>query len=188
LNRKLLLFLGKQPKKNELRYMIISSCLLVKQTNINPGDYRSACKKFTMKKLHVTAIIILFATSVNAQIGMPKELTCTEEAFNFSFSVGTKWKLSSPKMGPAEIIRNEPGDLSAWSFKNGEVTPEKHSLPIFNNRFSSGLGLPVNQQNHFPLTYPNMSNVMDEHAYPFPAIDFSSLINYTIWKPGFLVN
>jgi len=43
-----------------------------------------------MKKILVTAVIILVTAHVNAQTGMPKQLTCTEEAFNFSFSLGTK--------------------------------------------------------------------------------------------------
>jgi hypothetical protein len=41
---------------------------------------------FIMKKIFIAAIIILFAAGVKAQIEMPRELTCTEEAFNFSFS------------------------------------------------------------------------------------------------------
>ena len=53
-----------------------------------------------MKKLLVFGIGLFCLNCVRAQSGMPRELTCTERAFNFSFS--SKWKFSAPKMGPVE--------------------------------------------------------------------------------------
>ena len=55
-----------------------------------------------MKKVVISVAMMLFGFGVQAQSGTPKELTCTERAFNFSFSFGSKWKFSAPKMGPVE--------------------------------------------------------------------------------------
>src|ERR1700744_2761978 len=87
-------------------------------------------EKFRMKRLLVLSIIILFTLCVRAQTGMPKELTCTETAFNFSFSVGSGWKLTAPKMGPVEIQGNDADYNSLWRLKVKEVTAQTSSLPF----------------------------------------------------------
>ena len=79
-----------------------------------------------MKKAIFTAAIVLLTVGVYAQntgTGMPKELTCTEKAFNFSFSVGSKLQLSKPKMGPVEAASYETDYMPAWALK-AKVTPE----------------------------------------------------------------
>jgi hypothetical protein len=69
-----------------------------------------------MKPIFFIAIILFFTAGADAQTGMPQSLSCTETAFNFSFSLGSKWKFSAPKMGPVEI-RKMDKDISAWSLK-----------------------------------------------------------------------
>jgi len=118
-----------------------------------------------MKRILITAVIISFAVGVKAQAGMPKELTCTEEAFNFSFSLGSKWELSAPKMGPAEILRNDPEYTPLWRLNIKNVTPQSHLLL-------------KTQQNNAPLFhYPGLSLPNKPNAL-MPKINFNSLINY----------
>ena len=125
-----------------------------------------------MKKVLLTAMIILYAAGVYAQGAMPKELTCTERAFNFSFSLGTKWKISTPKMGPAEVTREELDYFPGWYLKSNEVMTET-------------FGHPINLQNYSTLYNYNIFKVTDKHQYLLPNINFSRPI---IYKPNFLVN
>jgi len=142
-----------------------------------------------MKKILVTAIIILFTASVNAQAGMPKEMACTEEAFNFSFSLGTKWKLSTSKMGPVDAIRNDPDYIPSWCLKVKDVKTETYSSPLFSIPFNAeAKGYAINQQNNAPLFYHNSFRMMNKPKYLLHDINFSPLINYTILNPGFQVN
>src|ERR1700744_527444 len=86
-----------------------------------------------MKNLILTAALILLFISVKAQsteIGAPKELTCTEKAFNFSFAVGQKLKLSSAKMGPLEAASYETDYIPAWALKAKAIKPEKYSAAL----------------------------------------------------------
>jgi hypothetical protein len=55
-----------------------------------------------LKTLSLILASILLALSARAQTGRPQELACTERAFNFSFSLGLKWKMTAAKMGPVE--------------------------------------------------------------------------------------
>jgi len=85
-----------------------------------------------MKYVLLIAVLSgVFAFRANAQTGMPQSLSCTETAFNFSFSLGNKWKFVAPKMGPVEI-RKTTGDLPSWAFRPIEAKPETHLwvLPI----------------------------------------------------------
>ena len=125
-----------------------------------------------MKKVLLTAMIILFTSGVYAQIEMPKELTCTERAFNFSFSLGTKWKISTPKMGPAEVTREELDYFPVWYLKSNEVATKTIEYPII-------------PQNYTARSYYNIFKVTDKHQYLLPNINFSRPI---IYKPNFLVN
>src|ERR1700761_6533562 len=110
-----------------------------------------------MKSILTAAIIILYAAGVNAQPGMPKELSCTETAFNFSFSLGAKWKFSTPKMGPADVITNVSYyDIPAWSLKVNNVTPEKPVLPLFNLPLNADvLGYAAKKSNYSFLFRPD---------------------------------
>jgi hypothetical protein len=142
-----------------------------------------------MKKILVTAVIILVTANVNAQTGMPKELTCTEEAFNVSFSLGTKWKLSAPKMGPVEVTNSGPDYIPAWSLKQNNVTPETHLLPLVEKPFSAeALSYPINQQNYAPLFYYNSFSRMDKPKYLLPGTNLNPSIIYKVLWPNFLVN
>ena len=123
-----------------------------------------------MKRILITAVIISFAVGVKAQAGMPKELTCTEEAFNFSFSVGSKWKLSTPKMGPAEILRNDPEYTPLWRLNIRDAPPQNHLLPKAQQNNASLF--------HYPgFSMPNKPNEL------LPKINFSPLINYINQNP-----
>ena len=127
-----------------------------------------------MKKILIIAIFILFATGVYAQTGMPKELTCTEEAFNFSISMGSKWKFSAPKMGPAEITRTDPGYTPEWSLKASNVKPETYMMPIFEKLPNTvGASYATYQLNNVLLSYLHSVKVMDKFNYTIPGVDFN---------------
>jgi hypothetical protein len=70
-----------------------------------------------MKKILMFVLFVSFTASADAQTGMPQSLTCTEKAFNFSFSVGSNWKLSMPKMGPLEASGFQQDYYPAWPSK-----------------------------------------------------------------------
>ena len=140
-------------------------------------------EKVVMKKILVPAIIILFTASVKAQAAAPNELNCTERAFNVSFSLGSKWKLSTPIMGPAEITKEELDYFPAWVLKHNDVIPQTQMQ--FNVK---ALGYTTNQQNYTNLFYHNSFSVKDKSGYLLPGLSLSPPINYTILKPDFLVN
>jgi len=123
-----------------------------------------------MKRILITAIIILFAVGVKAQAGMPKELTCTEEAFNFSFSLGSKWKLSIPKMGPAEFLRSDPEYTPLWRLNIKDVTPQNQLLP-------------KTEQNNLSLFHYPGFGVLNKSIYLMPRLNFTPPINYINQKP-----
>ncbi len=123
-----------------------------------------------MKRILITAIIISFAAGVKAQAGMPKELTCTEEAFNFSFSLGSKWKLSTPKMGPAEILRSDPEYTPLWRLNIKDAPPQ--------NPF-----LTKTQQNNAPSFHYSGLNLPNKPYELVPMLNFSPQINYTNKNP-----
>jgi|GEM_PF-7074634 len=117
-----------------------------------------------MKNLLLSILIILFAITVKAQdTGIPKELTCTERAFNFSFSVGTRWKFTAPKMGPVEAPSSETLYNPARGMKINPTTYETDSqkaiwaisstcktmLPSF---IPTNLGLVLYRGIYFPLS------------------------------------
>ena len=142
-----------------------------------------------MKKILVIAVIILAIAKVNAQTGMPQELTCTERAFNFTLSVGTKWKLSVPKMGPVEVTRDGPDYIPAWYLKHNNVTPGAHLFPLFEKPFNvEALSYPVSQQNYAPLFYYNSFSLTDKPKYLLPGVNLGPSIFYKALRPNFLVN
>lgn len=141
-----------------------------------------------MKKIIVTAVIVLVAAYVNAQTGMPKELTCTEEAFNFSFSLGTKWKLGAPKMGPVEFTENRPGYIPMWSLRPYDVTDETDLLPSIKKPSSlEAFVHPSAQQNNTSLLYRNLFSAMDKPAYLLPGVNWSPVKSNTL-SPYFREN
>lgn len=109
-----------------------------------------------MRKILVAAVIIMFAAGVNAQAGMPQELTCTERAFNLTFSVGTNWKLSVPKMGPVEVTRSGLNYSPAWCLKPSYTTSGTQMLSLFEKPLKGeALLYPVNQKSYTSLFYNN---------------------------------
>ena len=123
-----------------------------------------------MKRILITAIIILFAVGVKAQAGMPKELTCTEEAFNFSFSLGSKWKLSPPKMGPAEFLRDDPEYTPLLRLNIKDVPPQGNLLS-------------KTQQNNVPLFHYSGLNLPNKPYELVPKLNFNPQIDYTNQNP-----
>jgi hypothetical protein len=123
-----------------------------------------------MKRILITTVIILCAVGVKAQAGMPKELTCTEEAFNFSFSLGSKWKLNPPKMGPAEFLRYDPEYTPMWRLNIKDVPPQNRLLL-------------KTQQNNAPLFhYPGLS-LPNKPYEVMLRLNFNPQIKYTDQKP-----
>lgn len=124
-----------------------------------------------MKNLLVLVFVVLFAANLKAQdtgTGAPKELTCTEKAFNFSFSVGQKLKLSAAKMGPLEAASYQTDYMPAWALKVNAMKAEQ-ALP--------SASLPVNS-----------FKVSDKNKDLFPAMNFNQFgvwpsFNYKPLKP-----
>ena len=88
-----------------------------------------------MKLVFTIAIIVLLNPAARAQTGMPQSLSCTETAFNFSFSLGTKWKFSAPKMGPVDI-RNRDYAVTALDLKIRTMKPDTTHYSF--NNFHAG--------------------------------------------------
>ena len=131
-----------------------------------------------MKIVLIATVIILVSIHVGAQTTGPRELTCTERAFNFSFSLGTKWRLSALKMGPAEVMREGLDYVPAWSLKPNEVKPETPLSPLVQNPLKVGaLSYRADLQSHALLTHPNSFGTAYKPRYLFPGINFSTLIN-----------
>jgi hypothetical protein len=85
-----------------------------------------------LKTLFLILVSSLFAVNARAQTGVPQELTCTERAFNLSFSLGSKWKLTSPKMGPVESREYVPGNNMLWRTPSiPESRPSLFKIPGF---------------------------------------------------------
>jgi hypothetical protein len=82
-----------------------------------------------MKNLLLTALVSLLVVSANAQTGAPKELTCTEEAFTFSTSIGSGWHFSKPLMGPADGIKSRPVYTDQLPFTAGELLLQIQESP-----------------------------------------------------------
>jgi len=82
-----------------------------------------------MKLVFTIAIIVLLNAAARAQTGMPQSLSCTETAFNFSFSLGTKWKFSAPKMGPVDV-RNWDYDMPVLDLKIRTMKTDTNSVPV----------------------------------------------------------
>ena len=133
---------------------------------------------FMMKNIYITALVILSAASVNAQV-MPQELTCTEKAFNFSFSLGTKWKVITPKMGPVEVTSYEPDLIPDWSSKLNDVRPKTNPQSL-----SANLGYSIQRSGDI-LSGIKM---IYKPGYILPDINFNYPINYTFIVPYFLKN
>ncbi|WP_183561051.1 hypothetical protein [Mucilaginibacter sp. SP1R1] len=82
-----------------------------------------------MKKLLLTTLGFLFAASVNAQIGGPKELTCTEEAFTFKARIGSSWHFSKPIMGYPEMVKHT-SDFAPAPFPKLNAAGPKEQLLV----------------------------------------------------------
>jgi hypothetical protein len=62
-----------------------------------------------MKKILLSAFVLLLAASVYAQVGgTPRQLTCTEEAFNFKVGIKSGWHFGQVSMGPSGLPKRMP--------------------------------------------------------------------------------
>ncbi|OKS84930.1 hypothetical protein RG47T_0368 [Mucilaginibacter polytrichastri] len=116
--------------------------------------------------------MLVLAGSANAQVGgMPRELTCTEEAFNFKVSIKSGWHFGQVSMGPSGLPKNTPDYLTVRSFN--EKLPQTH-LPD-NNLSTTPL-----QRKIIPLMPNNlMLPSFNKLNYIFPYNSkFAQLINY----------
>jgi hypothetical protein len=134
-----------------------------------------------MKKLLIAAIVMLGTFRVSAQ---PQLLSCTETAFNFSFSLGSRLKISTPQMGPAEILRDEYDFIPGWSLKVNYVAPETHLLTAVKLSFNTANpGYMINQPKHNPLPYLSDFGLLDKSRYSSPVFNFTPTSNYLIFYP-----
>ena len=82
-----------------------------------------------MKKLLSTIIIAMFAISVNAQIPLSNQLTCTEQAFNLRLDLRSGLRPGVVKVGSAQ--------LASYA-----VTPEVNYSPVNHNMQKPGILAP----------------------------------------------
>jgi hypothetical protein len=128
-----------------------------------------------MKNLLLTALVSLLVVGANAQIGAPKELTCTEEAVTFSTSIGSGWHFSKPLMGPADGIKSRPVYTDQSPFTAGELLLEIQDSPKAAIPFSA-----INAETAENLYRP-------DHLFKFQLadkLDYTFPIAGNIWQPA----
>jgi hypothetical protein len=81
-----------------------------------------------MKTIFLAIFFTLWISGIHAQTGMPQELTCTERAFNFTFSLGSNWKFTGAKMGPVESNYYVPENFLNYRLKIKNPAPENYTL------------------------------------------------------------
>lgn len=142
-----------------------------------------------MKKILISSLILMVAAIVKAQTGMPKELTCTERAFNFSFNLGTKWKLSTPKMGPSEVTREEYVFFPARSLKHNNLKPEAPLVPLVEMPVNFNfINYPGSRQFYKLLFDFKSFNLMNQQLHLLTSNIIRPTINYRILWPAATVN
>jgi len=131
-----------------------------------------------MKNLLLPIVIILVAITARAQdTGMPKELTCTERAFNFSVGIGTGWKFTIPKMGPVEAPKSfDMGNNPAWGTK---VNPTTYETGLTESYWSNIVHL----QNDASAVYFNKTKANAMPGCLFPVIKFGPIVKSSILWP-----
>lgn len=128
-----------------------------------------------MKKIMLTMLALLLANGVSAQVGgTPRELTCTEEAFNFKIGIKPGWHFSAPSMGPSGLPKGTPDYIAVRTF--GEPLSGTEALPA-GNAFITRVQPMVN------LRMPR-SLVLPKPDYFFNALKYT-LPSATRWRAGF---
>ena len=124
-----------------------------------------------MKKLLSTIIIAMFAISVNAQIPLSNQLTCTEQAFNLRLDIRSGLNPGVVKVGSAQLA-------------NYAVTPAVNYFPVNHNMQKPGkLGSPYFYPDNQP-TRNGQRVFLDKNStsifgsYNKPAIRFDDSINF----------
>lgn len=114
-----------------------------------------------MKKLFLSAIVLLLAASVQAQVGgTPRQLTCTEEAFNFKVGIKSGWHFSQVSMGPSGLPQNIP--LRSFS----EVMPATPSLSAEN------ILMLTSSRNTVNLRMPSILKLSNPDNYQFDKLNY----------------
>jgi len=124
-----------------------------------------------MKKLLSTIIIAMFAISVNAQIPLSNQLTCTEQAFNLRLDIRSGLHPGVVKVGSAQLA-------------NYAVTPAVNYFPVNHDMQKPGiLGSPYFYPDNQPARN-GQSLLFDKNSPPIfgsynkPAIRFDDSINF----------
>ena len=137
-----------------------------------------------MKKILLTAFVLLLAAGVKAQVGgEPRQLTCTEEAFNFKVNIKSGWHLSQVSMGPSGLPKNTPDYIPVRSFNEPASKDQPYPFNLAALRATVNLRLPDS------LILPNPGKLeLDKLNYLPYSNNFRSISNYNSLKPDFRVN
>jgi hypothetical protein len=121
-----------------------------------------------MKKILSSATVLLLAATVHAQVGgTPRQLTCTEEAFNFRVGINSGWHFSQVIMGPSGLPKNIP------------VRSFNEQAPVIQDASSENIFWVTSSQHMANLRLPNSLNLPNPDNYLFDKLNykFSSSIS-----------
>ncbi|WCT14701.1 hypothetical protein [Mucilaginibacter jinjuensis] len=114
-----------------------------------------------MKKLFLSAIILLLAVSVHAQVGgTPRQLTCTEEAFNFKVGIKSGWHFGQVSMGPSGLPQNIP------------VRSFNEQAPVTQQFLSGKVLLLTSSRNTVNLRMPDNLKLFAPDNYQFDKLNY----------------
>jgi hypothetical protein len=124
----------------------------------------------------LTMLALLLANWVSAQVGgTPRELTCTEEAFNFKIGIKPGWHFSAPSMGPSGLPKGTPDYIAVRTFGESLSGIEPISA---GNTFISRMQPIVN------LRMPRSLVLPKPYSFLLNALKYSSP-SVTRWRAGF---
>lgn len=123
-----------------------------------------------MKKLLLSvSALLLTAGSVHAQVGgTPRQLTCTEEAFNFRVGIKSGWHFSQVSMGPSGLPKYTPVRVFNKETPLAQESSYKNIFRVTGSQHIVNLRMPNS------LIFSNSDNFQfDKLNYKFP---YSNLI------------
>jgi hypothetical protein len=114
-----------------------------------------------MKKLLLSTIVLLLAGSVHAQVGgTPRQLTCTEEAFNFKVGIKSGWHFGQVSMGPSGLPQNIP------------VRSFSQALPLTQSLSAESILMLTGRQQMANLRMPNKLILPAPHNFQFDKLNY----------------
>lgn len=122
-----------------------------------------------MKKLLLSSIVLLLAASVHAQVGgTPRQLTCTEEAFNFKVGIKSGWHFGQVSMGPSGLPQNIP------------VRSFNEAMPATQQLSSENILMLTSSRNTVNLRLPNSLKLSNPDNFQFNKLNYKFLYSILI--------